>query len=396
MTQDRDNSPVLLFDFEHLSDTDGLVFTNPTRVIEAFHVDDVRPALLKVDEFVRQGFYAAGFIAYEAAPAFDPALRTHRTSPGPLLWFGIFKQPTSSRPAPHGDYHLGDWMPSIDEQTYNNDIHSIRSAIERGETYQVNYTMRLHTQFHGDSLALYESLRSTQQAPFSAYVNTGDSQLVSMSPELFFQVADGKITTRPMKGTVPRGRWLAEDDVQRNRLRASEKDQAENVMIVDLLRNDLSRIARPGSVHVKQLFEIERYPTVFQLTSTIEGDVRDGTPLDSIFSALFPCGSITGAPKVSTMNLITRLESEPRGVYCGTMGYIEPNGRATFNVAIRTIQLSETSGTAVYGTGGGITWDSTAHGEYQEAWTKARALTGAGSHLNCWRPFVTSRGSIDY
>ncbi|MFB5188954.1 aminodeoxychorismate synthase component I [Alicyclobacillus fastidiosus] len=381
MTQHKNNSPILLFDFEHLRSTDGMVFTNPTQVIEAHRVDEVRQALQKVDELVQAGFYAAGFVAYEAAPAFDPALQVHTTSHCPLLWFGIFKQPASPRPKPHGDYRLGDWTPSIGEQTYKNDIHSIRSAIERGETYQVNYTMRLHTPFHGDSLALYESLRATQQAPFAAYVNTGDNQFVSMSPELFFQVEHGKITTRPMKGTIPRGRWLEEDHVQRDRLRSSVKDQAENVMIVDLLRNDLSRIARPGSVRVKQLFDIEQYPTVFQLTSTIEADVQGHSSLDSIFTALFPCGSITGAPKVSTMDLISQLEREPRGVYCGTIGYIEPNGRATFNVAIRTIQVREANGTAMYGTGGGITWDSTADGEYREAWTKAQALTTG------WRPF---------
>ncbi|MBC8077362.1 MAG: bifunctional anthranilate synthase component I family protein/class IV aminotransferase, partial [Chloroflexales bacterium] len=228
--------------------------------------------------------------------------------------------------------------------------------------------------FAGDALALYRQLSTAQPADYRAYLDNGDYRILSLSPELFFGWDGDQIMTRPMKGTARRGRWLAEDEARAAALLASEKERAENLMIVDLLRNDIGRVAEIGSVRVPQLFAAERYPTVWQLTSTVSARTRPATTLEDVFAALFPCGSVTGAPKVSTMRLIAALEDTPRGVYCGAIGLIEPGGAATFNVAIRTVQLDAATGAANYGVGGGITWDSTAAGEYAEVRAKAALL----------------------
>ncbi|MES2462915.1 MAG: aminodeoxychorismate synthase component I, partial [Armatimonadota bacterium] len=261
---------------------------------------------------------------------------------------------------------------------WNQSINAIHHAIARGETYQVNLTRRLRARMPADfdPLALYEHLRTAQAGTrYAAYLDTGRFQIASASPELFFATESQRIITRPMKGTARRGRWTEEDEQLAEALAASEKDRAENVMIVDLLRNDLGRIAAIGSVHVVTLFAIERYPTVFQMTSTVEATLREGIGLTEIFGALFPCGSVTGAPKVSTMRHIATLESEPRGVYCGAIGIVQPGGDAVFNVAIRTLVHDAETGVAEYGVGGGITWDSTAAEEWAETKAKAAVLT---------------------
>ena len=248
--------------------------------------------------------------------------------------------------------------------TYDQAINYIKQCIESGDTYQTNYTIRLHSQFNGDGLAFYNRLKKAQSSHYCAYIQTDVHSILSASPELFFHLENGKITTRPMKGTVKRGASYEDDKANANWLYHSEKDRAENVMIVDLLRNDLGMIAESGTVTVDKLFEIEQYPTVHQMTSTISAQVSETTSLVDIFKALFPCGSITGAPKISTMKIIAELENEPRDVYCGAIGYITPNKEAIFNVPIRTVLIDHHSGQAVYGVGGGITWDSTSEGEF--------------------------------
>jgi para-aminobenzoate synthetase/4-amino-4-deoxychorismate lyase len=231
----------------------------------------------------------------------------------------------------------------------------------------------------GDPRGLYRDLCFAQRGAYSAYLDLGRYQVLSASPELFFRIDGDRITTKPMKGTAPRGRWPAEDEEIRSGLRGSVKDRAENAMIVDLLRNDLGRIARDGSVGWSDVFDAERFETVWQLTSTVGAELVPATALVDVFGALFPCGSVTGAPKVRTMQLIAELEDAERGVYCGTVGYIAPAGasgpRARFNVAIRTVACDGETGTAVYGVGGGITWDSRAEAEYDEVLAKARVLT---------------------
>ncbi|GMA58946.1 aminodeoxychorismate synthase, component I [Alicyclobacillus sacchari] len=272
---------------------------------------------------------------------------------------------------------MGQWHVRTPREQYEAAVREIHEAIASGNTYQVNYSVRLQASFAGDDFAFYEKLRWSQRAPYTAYIRSDDWSILSISPELFFERNGSGIMTRPMKGTVKRGRTLTEDAELARWLQNSEKNRAENVMIVDLLRNDLGRVAVPGTVQVPSLFDVETYPTVLQMTSTIVAQLRDDVDLAAIFAALFPCGSITGAPKISTMSRIAQLETDPRGVYCGSVGLLLPRDRAIFNVAIRTIEMDRTSGAAIYGAGGGITWDSQAVDEYEELHAKAQILEDA-------------------
>lgn len=370
-------SPLLqLIDFsDRFGNPRRLAFANPRSIIVAHSVAEVRPALEAVRVAVAAGSYAAGYVAYEAAPAFDPAIAVRSGTDMPLLWFGLFGGTLKATSVdPCREFHLSQWRPAIERNAYDRSVEAIHQAIARGDTYQVNYTMRLRARFEGDDLAFYRHLCAAQQAGFCAYLNIGCHRILSASPELFFRWDGHEIVTRPMKGTVRRGRWLEEDESLSAWLAASEKNRAENVMIVDLLRNDLGRIAEAGSVSVPNLFEIERYPTVLQMTSTVTARTRGGTTLENIFDALFPCGSITGAPKIQTTRLIAALEDSPRNVYCGAIGVLEPGGETVFNVAIRTVVIDNQTGSAEYGVGGGITWGSTADDEYEEALAKASLL----------------------
>jgi para-aminobenzoate synthetase/4-amino-4-deoxychorismate lyase len=369
----------------------ALRFLEPVGVVEARTADEVAGALDALDAACRAGRWAAGYVAYEAAPGLDPALGVRGRAPGdpfagmPLVWFGIFDRverhtdgadagPDSADPPPEIE-----WEPSVPRDRYDRTIEAIREHIRAGDTYQVNYTLRLRGSLRTDPEALYRHLYRAQRAPYNAYLRAGRYHVLSASPELFFRIDGDRITTRPMKGTAPRGRWVAEDDTAARDLRASTKDRAENAMIVDLLRNDVGRIARPGSVRVPALFQTERYETVWQMTSTVTARLLPDVSATDALRALFPCGSVTGAPKVRTMELIRNLEDSPRGVYTGAIGFLAPHGapgpRACFNVAIRTVVVDDETRTAEYGVGGGITWDSTARGEYEEVLAKARVLT---------------------
>ncbi|MBX6396413.1 MAG: aminodeoxychorismate synthase component I, partial [Alicyclobacillaceae bacterium] len=373
--------PVLVFDF---ADGRGmsrrLFFSDPAEVIVAARPEEVLPALRKAQQAVREGYWVAGLVSYEAAPGLDSSLTVCGGHQLPLVWFGVFGQPSPDRDGPGIDgcsfssWRCSPWRPSLTREAYDEQIGCIRRAIADGETYQVNFTMRLRASFEGDDRMLYETLLRSHPVPYAAYLNLGRYRVLSLSPELFFRVWDGRIVTRPMKGTAKRGRWPEEDERQRAWLAGSEKNRAENLMIVDLLRNDLGRIAKTGSVRVPRLFEIERYRTVFQMTSTITAELRDGIGLPEIFAALFPSGSVTGAPKVSAMRMIADLEREPREAYCGAVGFVDPQGEAVFNVAIRTLVVDGRDRTVIYGIGGGVTWDSGGREEYEEAMTKAAFL----------------------
>ncbi|MFL6228755.1 MAG: aminodeoxychorismate synthase component I [Pyrinomonadaceae bacterium] len=371
--------PLSVFDFaDERGQARRLCFAAPVKIIAAESVAGVSDALAQVEEAARAGYYAAGYVAYEAAPAFDPALVVRVGAKAPLVWFGIYTAPVPDpSPAPTRPFELTDWTPSADPEAYARNFAAAREAIARGDSYQINYTIRLRARFSGDDFALYEQLASRQQSAYCAYLNTGRFKILSASPELFFRWHDGRIVTRPMKGTARRGRWLEEDEAYASWLANSEKNRAENVMIVDLLRNDLGRIAETGSVRVRDLCTVERYPTVFQMVSEVEARTRARTTLGDVFAALFPCGSVTGAPKISTTRLIAALEDSPRGVYCGAVGIVSPGGGAVFNVAIRTVVIHSETGEAEYGVGGGITWDSVAEEEYDEALVKAALLTAA-------------------
>ena len=371
----QQQGPLLSFEFSSSKgEIEPLTFSDPHKVIIAHTIEEVLPSFQMIQDAIDDGYYAAGFLSYESASAFDPAYRVKEEHSMPLLWFGIFSEPQHMSLSSTGTYSLTKWNSSVSMDEYRESIMSIKQSIENGDTYQTNYTIRLNSQFHGDDIALFQKLKKAQASNYCAYINTGEHSILSASPELFFHLEGDQVTARPMKGTIERGKSFAEDEANASWLYQSEKNRAENVMIVDLLRNDLGILAEPGTVHVPKLFEIEQYPTVHQMTSTIAAKISENIQLVDIFKALFPCGSITGAPKISTIEIISNLEKSPREVYCGAIGYITPNQEAIFNVPIRTVVVDQKTGKATYGVGGGITWDSTAEGEYHEVLAKASLL----------------------
>jgi len=337
------------------------------------------PALLeRVERATAEGLFAAGYVAYEAAPGLDPVLSVRPAEGGlPVAWFALYRErcPAGEEPAPAAHASVPPVLePLLSPAEHAADLEEIRSRIAAGESYQVNHTFPLSGTFTGDPRALYRRIREGQQAPFGAYLDTGRFVVMSASPELFFACRDGVVTTRPMKGTAPRGRWGAEDRELAARLASSPKERAENLMIVDLLRNDLGIIAETGTVRAEKIFAVESYPTVHQMTSTVTARLRRGTSLPEIFRALFPCGSVTGAPKRRSMEIIAGLERSPRGVYCGAIGCVAPGGEATFSVAIRTLLLDRTTSRLILGVGSGVTWDSIAADEYRECVGKSAFL----------------------
>jgi para-aminobenzoate synthetase/4-amino-4-deoxychorismate lyase len=369
------------FDFQ--ADGPPVLFEAPRDVLIARSVAEVPGVMAAADQALRDGYYVAGWVSYEAGPAFDSALVTQAPGDVPLVCFGVFAQKQHApplQPPSHNQSPLT-WTPALTREQHAKGVAVIRDAIANGDTYQINYTFRLNASLGpldpwppGPLDQLYRALASAERVPYAAFLQTDEWSVLSLSPELFFHRDGQRVITKPMKGTAPRGRWQAEDVARAEALRTSEKNRAENVMIVDLCRNDLTRVCRVGSVEATSLYEVQRYPTVWQMVSTVGGELAPGADLTGIFTALFPAGSITGAPKSSSMRLIAALEHAPRGVYCGAIGYASPDGRATFNVAIRTMTIHLPTGHAEYGVGGGITWDSTAPDEHAEAMQKAACL----------------------
>ena len=353
------------------------LYTDPISVHTTERLGAVLDTLAAVEAAVQQGHHAVGYIAYEAAPAFDPALITHSPIPGlPLLWFGIYAAPRRI-PWPLALELLPTlpetaWEPALSEAAYHAALLQIREHIARGDSYQVNYTFPLEADVEADPFAWFCALHARQPAEHAAYIDTGRHQVLSLSPELFLRRDGQNLRSRPMKGTRPRGCWSEEDIALAEELRHAPKDQAENVMIVDMVRNDLGHVSRPGSVSVPELFTVERYPTVWQLCSEVISD--SDADLCSLMQALFPPASVTGAPKVETMRIIHRLEPEPRGVYCGAVGWMAPDGALSFNVPIRTLLYDRECRRARYAVGSGVTWDSVSDAEYAECLIKARFL----------------------
>ena len=350
------------------------------RTLTASTGDEVEPLLDALRQAGAEGLHAAGFLSYEAGAAFEPRLaHLPLSSTTPLAWFGLFEgseevpDAADLLPDPAGAW-LGRFAPEVTQAEYSAAFASVHEQIEAGEIYQANLTFRAHAPYAGNPLAVYAGLRRRAAAPYSAVVWTGEQWILSASPELYVAVASRRVTAAPMKGTAPRLADPVEDAAVAAALRTDPKQQAENVMIVDLLRNDLGRVATPGTVSVRDLFALHTYPTVHQLTSTVTADLRDGLDTLDLVRASFPCGSVTGAPKIRAMEIIGSLEASPRGVYCGAIGHIRPSGDASFNVAIRTLTLD--GHTATVGLGSGIVADSTADAEWAECWTKAEFLRG--------------------
>lgn len=359
----------------------------PICTIRTHKLHEVFPCLEEVERTAKeQGYTAVGWVSAEAAAAFEPALQTalhdemnEHSTDFPLLHFSFYDTLEHSHaPQPPSSPVSFSWKAQTTRQDYETAIARIRELIAAGETYQTNYTIRLETDFFEDPFIYFAQLLNAQHTEYAGFLDTPDWAILSVSPELFFSRIDSKITTRPMKGTIHRGQTPEEDQTLREWLRNSEKNRAENIMIVDLLRNDLGRVARVGSVTVSELCRIETYPTLHTMTSTIEAE--SDASLAEIFTALFPCGSVTGAPKIRTSQIIHELEQSPRRVYCGAFGVIESSGNAIFNVPIRTVLVDKNQKKAYYGVGGGITWDSAAADEYAEILTKARVLGGSIEH----------------
>jgi para-aminobenzoate synthetase/4-amino-4-deoxychorismate lyase len=353
-------------------------FADCVEVIVATTHEQILPALRRIEMAVQSGFHAAGFLGYEAAPAFEANFRVNGVTDFPLLWFSLFKERreiVAGEFFRDGEIVVSDWDPSIDEARYCRAVEQIREHIAAGDTYQVNFTFRLRARFHGDDLALYHRLCRSQRAGYCAYLDLGRYRILSASPELFFHWQNGELITRPMKGTRPRGRTTAEDRRYAEELQTSAKERAENLMIVDLLRNDVGRISELGSVQVPKLFEVERYETVLQMTSTITSRLLPQAGLVEILQALFPTGSVTGAPKIRTMKIIDELEDSPRQIYTGCIGFVSPGSEAVFSVAIRTLLIDTHTGAAELGVGSGVTYDSSPESEYRECLLKAQFLS---------------------
>jgi para-aminobenzoate synthetase/4-amino-4-deoxychorismate lyase len=357
------------------------------KVIECRRLEDLETALVELDRLVAEGYFAAGFLSYEAGFAFLPKLPAPQPTSFPLLWFGLSKAvirqdagPSKlSLPDPpeeQSKFQITDLRLNLDRITYGQRITAIKDYIAAGDTYQVNYTMRYRGNFSGPASLLYQRLRRKQAASYAAYIETDNWAVLSLSPELFFRKHENEITVRPMKGTSPRGRNLAEDLQFEKILTSSAKEKSENLMIVDLLRNDLGKICEAGTIEVTRAMEVERYETLLQMTSTIRGSLKPNLKLLNLMKALFPSGSVTGAPKLRTMKIIHELEGEPRNIYTGAIGFLSGKD-ACFNVAIRTAVLDKKTERIEMGVGSGILYEADSTLEYDECELKGKFLTEA-------------------
>ncbi len=367
-----------------------LSFGAPRRTIVADELRGVPSAMAEAEQAAADGSWVVGMVSYDAGPAFDEAIRAARLRRCPLVSFGVFDAPRpTAGPTATGGYHVGPWVPNRSRPAHLTAIRTIRELIAAGETYQVNHTLRLRSPFRGDPLGLFGDLVRAQRADHAAYLDLGDRAVCSASPELFVRREGRRLTSKPMKGTIGRHPDPGFDALAAEHLARSEKDLAENTMIVDMVRNDLSRIADPRSVRVPALHTVETYPTLHTMTSTVVAD-SDAGPAE-VFAALFPAASITGAPKVRTTEVIEALEGDGRGVYTGAVGAMAPDGTMEFNIAIRTVWVDRDRGTAEYGVGGGIVWDSDPAEEWLEVEHKSRVLGRARSDFRlletmAWSP----------
>ncbi|HEY1937648.1 MAG TPA: aminodeoxychorismate synthase component I [Candidatus Angelobacter sp.] len=353
------------------------VYSGPQEILAACDRESLDTLLKRIDSHAAEGGEAAGFLAYEAGYALEPRLRALLPqTPIPLAWFGLYERCELMQDAELLRVGTG---PTVEEAElfisrgqYCKKVEEIRELIAAGEIYQLNFTDRLKFGLTGDPWELFAALCLEHPTPYAAFVNTGPKQVLSHSPELFFRIQGDEIAVKPMKGTAPRGLTTEQDRCRAKELRESEKERAENVMIVDLMRSDLGRICRMGPVHATKLFEVTRFPSLWQMTSTIQGELTPGWTFDVVIRALFPSGSVTGAPKIRAMEHIAQLESSSRGVYTGAIGYVA-RGRAQFNVAIRTSVVS--AGKGIMGVGSGITHDSVPAREWEECAWKCGYLT---------------------
>lgn len=357
------------------------LFKRPVEIITANRPEDAPELYRKMENALSRGLFLAGWFQYEWGYALHPGLRPLldvKRPAGPLVWLGVFRAPEvlTGSPAipvvdPGAQERIRNLELDITRQEYLEAVNAVKEYIASGDTYQVNYTVRAKFTYDYNPVELYLALRASQAVSYSAFIKMDSRYIISLSPELFFRIDGERIMSRPMKGTAPRGRWSGEDAAIAAQLAKDPKNRAENVMIVDLIRNDIGRLSRTGTVTVPELFTVERYNTLFQMTSTVTGELET-RQWDRILEALFPCGSVTGAPKIRTMEIIAELENSPRGVYTGAVGFIKPSGDAVFNVAIRTIELQDSKG--ILGIGSGITIGSDPELEFEECKLKAKFI----------------------
>ncbi len=358
------------------------LFIEPREIISADTSEAFDRALVQAEDARREGKWLAGYFSYEAGYLFEPKLRpllpkARRT---PLVCLGVFDGPSDRSPEPKvaqpTNGPIFDARAAWSFTDYEHRFKRLHNHLRAGDCYQGNLTFPVHAHWTGRPRAAFDALTARQPVKYGALVDLGDPVILSRSPELFFEIdRSGWIETHPMKGTAPRGTDPVEDQRLKNALRNDPKNQAENRMIVDLLRNDISLISEVGTLDVPELFRIETYPTLHQMVSRVRAKLLPDLSIRDVFAALFPCGSITGAPKIRAMEILHELEATPRDAYCGAIGWIAPGGPMRFSVAIRTISLFP-DGKAIYNVGGGVVFDSTAQGEYQECLLKARFATG--------------------
>jgi len=353
-----------------------LLFQNPVAIIATDQPSGLKGCFARMEEALKNNYYLAGFLSYEAGYAFEKCF-PHEKQDFPLCYMGVYKSCEHALPWPKTfliGKNLGNLRLNTLKEKYFSDIDLIRGHIARGDVYQITYCIKLLFDFAGSPWGLYNSLLKRQPVPYPAYIETSDFSILSLSPEKFLKKTYDRIVTKPMKGTWMRGDNFLDDLIQRLKFSRDKKNRAENVMIADLLRNDLGRIG--AHVQAPRLFEVSSYRTLFQMTSTVSASVPEKIPLEELFSALFPSGSVTGAPKISAMQVIKTLEQENRRIYTGAIGYITPGRKMFFNIPIRTLLLR--NGRGEMGIGGGIVWDSTAQGEWNEGLLKARFVTENG------------------
>lgn len=365
-----------------------LHFTDPHSIIKCSDPDGLPRSFQKIEDALNSGHHVAGFVSYEAGYSFEEKLKENKAYDFPLLMMGVYRRIRGRRQGIRGreKYNISDLRSNMTKEDYSANIDRIRHHISIGDVYQITYCIKHKFNFSGDPLVLYSKLYDVQPVPYSAYIDAGDFKILSLSPERFIKKTGQKILTEPMKGTWWRGNSYVSDLIERYKFSRDKKNRAENIMIADLLRNDMGRIA--GHIKWPKIYTIAKYKTLFQMTSTVTGKVPEDIAVHDIFKAMFPSGSVTGAPRIRAMEIIREIEKEERRIYTGAIGYMTPERDMYFNIPIRTILL-RSKGAKIrnskletgdwfgeMGVGGGIVWDSTAEGEWEEGIIKSKFLTG--------------------
>lgn len=366
---------MLQFDFKTDKQNEAIIFKEPKKLITAYHPTELANCWNEVEEAIKAGFYVAGYVTYEVAYSLFDIHAAYDDENMPLLSFGVFEAPSPTPVQTYQPYNVSEWKMVQTRDEYASHFRQVMSALETGTTEQVNYTVSFTADFTGDAYHYYQTLKNAQQASYSAYLQMDNKQILSVSPELFFHVKNDTIKVKPMKGTIKRGHTFEEDIKNAAFLRHSEKNKTENKIITDLMMDELREVAKHDTIHVSEAFTVEKYPTVYQMTSTVEGELSETVNTVDVLQRLFPCGSISGAPKKETLQLIHDIETDPRHVYCGAIGYFTPDSEAIFNVPIRTVIIDTETNIATYGAGGAITAQSTMEDEYEEVFTKTKVLS---------------------